>query len=258
MTAVDKNQLRWGLTSQLLLEDAVIRECALKFDFLELAGAPPVTNNIYERGNWRRDPAPAGFIAEALEREELSLKRDFLASVEDWLRKIIANRSQGLVLNVDWEAALKYPEYVAKLKKFFNFIAGILYDSPARLLLVMRFPAADGENLERYFPIYEQLRVPGSALAFELHVHECVKYHLAVDSWCSNWAFETALIRFFYEPEVGNRPTPALITPVVNRFKSLALKPDLALAPLCSSSEKLMAEIDYAANIIEQITKESN
>lgn len=175
------------------------------------------------------------------------------------LRKLIAEadviNSSGILLDFAIERSFENPDLFGKIKSFINSFSHSLYHSNNRLLLPVRVPLLESvKSPEQYLDFLKKQMLPQAGFSIDVHPHELAGKEFSPKDIMQWLEFDTVLLRFVYEPEIGNRLVRKSIEPWIEYSQQHYGKLKIVFAPVFKHLETIENEI----NLFEQLISSLN
>ncbi len=230
-------------------------------DLLELPGAALPPDEKWRALQRRlgvqlgvRDLMPAWFIRQAMNAGEgIFLK--FRERFRERLRLAAESGLAEVGADFDFAETGGTPEEREKLRRLLNSFYPILEETGLTLYATARFPSARPEAWRSYPAIWEALHFHRLRFALDLYMHEAVARKLDEElvRLIESRRWELGLLRFHYEPELGNRMTLKYLLESIRPYLHFSLPVIVTLAPVCTRPEALHAELPAACELLAQL-----
>ncbi|MFA7230995.1 MAG: hypothetical protein WC071_06965 [Victivallaceae bacterium] len=159
--------------------------------------------------------------------------------------------SRGFSADFDIERAFSNDSYRQQMLSLLKCFYGELHASDLNLLLPVRVPfLPEVTSAEQYLDILKQLMFPNIKLSIDIHPHELAGKPFSPSELLHWLRFDTAVIRFVYEPETGNHLVEKLITPWLDWIKQSSMTCDVIFVPIVTRSESFENELIFLEELI--------
>ena len=225
-----------------------------EIDFLEITGSALTAENVYNRFSANCRPAvrelmPGAFIRNARESGGKILsafRRNFRTHLDK------ARDLGALWVSADFAVGNIKENDTAAINDLRTILEGFyanLLTNSQKLLLDIRWPQSgfdDNEWSRNVSFVLANLPFPNLGIAVDAHVHEAgaaAKIDFLID-FLRAWRLRTTVVRFHYEPELGNTLSAKVTEPVRKVFSGISRDIFFSACPLVRNSDTLQQEAE--------------
>ncbi len=230
-------------------------------DFIEIPGAALPADDAWTQAldAWRcevgvHELMPARFIRQASAAEE-PVRGNFRENFRERLR--LAGRAGVRRISADFDLA-QAGDDPAELERLAAMLPGFyqpLEEYQLTLLATARFPSALPEAWRKYPAVWNRLRFHRLGFALDVHIHEAAARELEteLDVLIAGRRWELGLLRFHYEPELGNKLPARALAAAAGIYRKFGLPVTVTAAPLCLHPEALTRELAPIKALFDQV-----
>ncbi len=257
--------ITWGISfSSLESEEGLPRELPECFSLLELPGfmlSPLSKKQLKLSYPHISELFFRDMLDPAVSREITTQSDSIQSDLKLCLRKLISEaddiNSSGVLLDFAIERSFEKPVLEEKIRDFINSFSNSLYHSNNKLLLPVRVPLLDSvKSPEQYLDFLKKQMLPQAGFSIDVHPHELAGKEfspLEIMKWLK---FDTVLLRFVYEPEIGNRLVRKSIEPWIEYSKNHYDKLKIVFAPVFKHLETIENEINLFEELISSLNNQ--
>ena len=150
------------------------------------------------------------------------------------------------------ERAFTNPQLRANLIQFIKRLAPAIIPAPFPVLLPVRIPFYANEQGRDYAIFLRDLVISNCAFSLDIHPHELAGQTFSPASFLRPLRFDIGLIRFIYEPAIGNRLVEKVLEPWLKYLQEIEYRGDIIFCP--ASGDHEIFEREYA-NLTKLSTK---
>ncbi len=150
------------------------------------------------------------------------------------------------------ERAIEAPQHQSALIKFFKQLAPPIIKSPFPILLPVRIPLQLNVSGAEYRQFLNNLVINNIAFSIDIHPHELAGKEFSPEKLLRLLRFDIDLIRFIYEPEVGNHLVPKAVIPWLNYLNEIAYHGDIIFCPAGGDAELFEQEYHNSGKLSQQ------
>ena len=122
------------------------------------------------------------------------------------------------------------------------------------LLLSLRLPASGGA-CAHYHEVWKRFRHPRLKLAVDLHIHECAGHEAELVRFLETWRFDIGVLRFHYEPELGNRLVAKHLIDYIRPLSRYGMPLTVLAAPVCIQRTALNGELAIVHQLVSELDR---
>ena len=153
------------------------------------------------------------------------------------------------------ERSFNNPQLRARLIQFIKRLAPAIIPAPFPVLFPLRIPFHAEEHGVDYAKFLRDLVISNIAYSLDIHPHELAGQTFDPASFLRPLRFDIGLIRFIYEPAIGNRLVEKGLTPWLEYLTKIEYRGDIMFCPASGDHEifeheytnllKLCVKLDY-------------
>ncbi len=200
-----------------------------------------------------RSLMPAGFIRQAAS-ERGRIFDEFKERFRERLRLAAHHGIGHASADFDLDHAGRDPEYRGLLTRTIPGFYQPLEECGLLLYLSLRLPAFGG-SCEHYHTVWKCFRHPRLKLAVDLYIHECAGREAELIRFLETWRFDIGILRFHYEPELGNRLVAKHLIDYIRPVIRYGLPVTVFASPVCIQRTALNGELRIVQELASELTQ---
>ena len=197
-------------------------------------------------------------INPSVSREIINQTPSFQTNFKIALRKLISEadsvKSSGVSFDFAIEQSFENSALATKMKTFINSFSHCLYHSKNKLFFPVRVPLlAPAKSTEQYLEFLKNQMLPQAGFSLDIHPHELTSKDFMPSEIMKWLEFDTVLLRFVYEPGIGNRLVSKSIEPWISYSQHHYNKLKIIFAPVCKNLNAVENEINLFEELISKL-----
>lgn len=197
-------------------------------------------------------------VSRAIVVQSEKIKLGFKAEMHRLIKTAASLNAKTISMEFGIENAMKADDnYRGELIRLLRAIEPDLYRHKVKLLLPVRIPLLPGLTTEDYLSFKRELMCPDIHFLIDIHPHELVGKIVNLHELFQWLKFNIQSVRFFYEPETGNRLVEKLLTPWLDCLKKNFFDGCVLLCPASSKIDVFETEIAYLEKLVMELNKDS-
>jgi hypothetical protein len=194
-------------------------------------------------------------VSRTITEHSESLAKSFISHFNDAMQM----NSSGIAtatLDFGIERAFANPQLRTNLIQFIKRLAPAIIPAPFPVLLPVRVPFYAAEQGTDYAIFLRDLVISNCALSLDIHPHELAGQTFSPASFLRPLRFDIGLIRFIYEPAIGNRLVEKVLAPWLKYLQKIEYRGDIIFCPASGDHEifereytnltKLSSKLNYS------------
>ena len=194
-------------------------------------------------------------VSRAIVAQGEKIKAGFKDEMQRLIRIAAGLNAETISMDFGIENAVTDDNYRRELIRLLRAIEPDLYRHEIELLLPVRIPLLPGMTTEDYLSIKRELMCPDIHFLVDIHPHELVGKSVNLHELFRWLKFNIKTVRFFYEPETGNRLVEKLLTPWLDCLKKNFFEGCVLLCPASSKIDVFETEIAYLEKLVVELNK---
>lgn len=194
-------------------------------------------------------------VSRAIVAQGEKIKAGFKDEMQRLIRIAAGLNAETISMDFGIENAVTDDNYRRELIRLLRAIEPDLYRHEIELLLPVRIPLLPGMSTEDYLSIKRELMCPDIHFLVDIHPHELVGKSVNLHELFRWLKFNIKTVRFFYEPETGNRLVEKLLTPWLDCLKKNFFEGCVLLCPASSKIDVFETEIAYLEKLVVELNK---
>lgn len=194
-------------------------------------------------------------VSRAIVAQGEKIKAGFKDEMQRLIRIAAGLNAETISMDFGIENAVTDDNYRRELIRLLRAIEPDLYRHEIELLLPVRIPLLPGMATEDYLSIKRELMCPDIHFLVDIHPHELVGKSVNLHELFRWLKFNIKTVRFFYEPETGNRLVEKLLTPWLDCLKKNFFDGCVLLCPASSKIDVFETEIAYLEKLVVELNK---
>jgi len=180
---------------------------------------------------------------------------DFKRQFARMLEQFTALPIDSVTMDCGLDEAAESEEYARKLELFLRGMGLDLYRLKVRLALPVRIPEYRPDYTKFCLELRDRLMLPSLGFTADLYPHELgVDFH---PEELLRWLrFDLASVRFFYEPDLGNRLVAKSVSPWLKYLRQIGFSGMVTFCPRVKHADQLLQEADSLRELVSSPEQE--
>jgi hypothetical protein len=200
------------------------------------------------------DLMPNG-VSRAIVSQSEKIKTGFKEEMQRLIKIAAGLNAETISMDFGIENAIGGDNYRRELIRLLRAIEPDLYRHEIKLLLPVRIPLLPEMATDDYLSLKRELMCPDIHFLVDVHPHELVGKSVSLHELFHWLKFNIQTVRFFYEPETGNRLVEKLLTPWLDCLKNNFFEGCALLCPASSKIDVFETEIAYLEKLAGELNK---
>lgn len=194
-------------------------------------------------------------VSRTITEHSEQLAKSFIAHFNDALQ-IKRPDIASATLDFGIERSFNNVPLKANLIQFIKRLAPAIIPAPFPVLLPVRIPFHAEEQGTDYANFLRNLVISNCAFSLDIHPHELAGQTFDPASFLRPLRFDIGLVRFIYEPAIGNRLVEKVLAPWLEYLTEIEYRGDIIFCPASGDHEifeheyanlaKLCAKLNYS------------
>lgn len=194
-------------------------------------------------------------VSRAIVAQNEKIKAGFKEEVRRLIKTAAGLSAKSISMDFGIENAAVDDNYRAELIRLLRAIEPDLYRHNVKLLLPVRIPLLPGTNPEDYISLKRELMCPDIHFLIDIHPHELAGKSVNLHEMLHWLKFDIQAVRFFYEPDTGNRLVEKLLTPWLECLRKFFFDGCVLFCPAASKIDVFEMEIGHLEKLVQEIKK---
>ena len=192
-------------------------------------------------------------VSRAIVAQGEKIKAGFKEEMQRLIKTAAGLNAETISMDFGVENAVTDENYRRELIRLLRAIEPDLYRHEIELLLPVRIPLLPGMTTEDYLSLKRELMCPDIHFLVDIHPHELVGKSVNLHELFHWLKFNIKTVRFFYEPETGNRLVEKLLTPWLDCLKKNFFEGCVLLCPASSKIDVFETETAYLEKLAGEL-----
>lgn len=195
-------------------------------------------------------------ISKTIIEHNEQLVKSFIAHFSDTIQ---INRPDVVSATFDFgiERSFANAQFRSKLITFIKRLAPAIIPAPFPILLPVRIPCHTKAQSIDYARLLCNLVVNNIALVLDIHPHELAGHDFSPEALLRPLRFDIGLVRFIYEPAIGNRLVEQVLEPWLNYLAIIEYHGDIIFCPASGDNEIFEHEYRYLTQLCTKLQRPS-
>ena len=197
---------------------------------------------------------PSG-VSRAIVAQNENIKAGFKEEVQRLIKIAAGLSAKSISMDFGIENALTDDDYRRELIRLLRAIEPDLFRYKVKLLLPVRIPMLPGIKPEDCLSLKRELMCPDIHFLVDIHPHELAGKSVNLHELLHWLKFDILTVRFFYEPDTGNRLVEKLLAPWLEYLKKYFFEGCVLFCPAASKIDVFETEIAYLEKLVQELKK---
>ena len=181
-------------------------------------------------------PLVESSVSRTITEHSEQLAKSFIAHFSDTIQVKHPNISSA-TLDFGIERSFNNTQLHTNLIQFIKRLAPAIIPARFPILFPVRIPFNAEEQGGYYAKFIRDLVISNTAFSLDIHPHELAGQIFAPDSLLRPLRFDIGLVRFIYEPAIGNRLVEKALTPWLEYLTKIEYQGDIIFCPASGDHE---------------------
>lgn len=190
-------------------------------------------------------------LSRRIAEQSPSIIREFVNNFNALLDRAHAFHVDSVTVDFSVDtAAANSPEVSASLQSLIKRLMPKLYETGIKLCIPLRIPSVSPDlPSEAHLNFLRELMFPWIRFTVNIHPHQMNK-DFDPEQLLRWYRFDTDVVRFVYEADMGNKLVKKLINPWTEYFKSILFDGMLVFCPRVSGTDAFISEISHLKELL--------